>query len=564
MLENTVSSANAVEMRARAAVFGGTGVMRERGRQFDWSSTPLGAVNAWPVSLRTLVTTMLASRHPMFLWWGPDLVQFCNDAYLPSLGTDGRGARALGAKGQEFWTDIWDVIGPQIAQVMAGGDATWHEDALIPIERNGHLEDVYWTYSYSAAFSDDGNVAGVLVVCQETTSQVVLRMQLEAERSRLLYAFQQAPSFLCVLRGPPYVFEFVNSSYYQLVGHRDLIGRPVFDAIPDARGQGFEALLDGVVASGEPFFGREVPIMLSRTPGADLEERLLDFVYFPLLEADGSRSGVICHGVDVTTQVHARRDVERLLLASELARSEADGARKEADTANRAKGDFLAMLSHELRTPLAAIGGYAELLDMGVHGQLADEQRKFLARIQHSQAHLLGLIDGLLTYAQVDAGAVRYDFETVPLDEVLSACESLTMPQFHAKNLSLSYVGCHPDLSARVDREKFRQIVLNLLSNAAKFTNDGGAVTVNCGRDGDTRVLVTVRDTGIGIAPADCERVFEPFVQLSIKSSRNKTGTGLGLAISRTLARGMGGELTVESELGLGSVFTLVLPAAVG
>ena len=199
-------------------LFEGPGEVRALCRAVDWAATPLGPSHQWPLSLRTTVKNLLASRHPMFLFWGPELVQFYNDAYRPSLAEGGRHLRALGARGADFWTEIWDVIGPQIAQVMSGGDSTWHEDHLVPIERNGRIEDVYWTYSYGPAFDDDGNVGGVLVVCQETTARVLterrlqaLNRELEVERSRLAYVFQQAPAFLAVLRGAEHTIEFANA-----------------------------------------------------------------------------------------------------------------------------------------------------------------------------------------------------------------------------------------------------------------------------------------------------------------------------------------------------------------
>ena len=298
-----------------ADVFAGPGEMAARCRSFDWAATPLGPVAAWPQSLRTTVATMLASRHPMFLWWGPELVQIFNDGYRPSFGTTGRDVAALGARGREHWAEIWPVIGPQIERVMTLGEATWHENQLVPIERNGRLEDVYWTYGYSPVRDDDGTVGGVLVVVQETTAQVEalaererLLAALELERARLAYVFQQAPTFLAVLRGADHVFELVNEAYYQLVGHRALIGLSVVEAMPEVRGQGFLELLDGVLATGTPFVGREVSIRLARAPGEPPEERFLDFVYLPMVDADGTRSGVIAHGTDVTAHVRARRD----------------------------------------------------------------------------------------------------------------------------------------------------------------------------------------------------------------------------------------------------------------
>ena len=173
---------SAVGEHGAARIFDGPGEMRALCRAMDWGATPLGPVEGWPLSLRTIVAAMLGSRHPMFLFWGPDLVQVYNDAYRPSLGEGGRHPRALGMRGREFWTDIWDTIGPQIEQVMGGGGATWHEDQYLPILRNGRLEDVWWTYSYSPVVGDDGEIAATLVVCQETTKRVVS----QREREQLL------------------------------------------------------------------------------------------------------------------------------------------------------------------------------------------------------------------------------------------------------------------------------------------------------------------------------------------------------------------------------------------
>jgi signal transduction histidine kinase len=298
------------------------------------------------------------------------------------------------------------------------------------------------------------------------------------------------------------------------------------------------------------------------------EERFVDFVYLPFVE-DGARVGIIAHGSDVTAQVLARREVERLLADSERARADAEAARRDAEKANRAKSEFLAVMSHELRTPLNAIGGYSELIELGIHGPVTDAQRTALARIQQSQRHLLGLIAGVLDYSRVEAGAVTYQLARVPVAEAVAEAEALVAPQLRAKGLGYAWSGAPPGLAVRADREKLQQILLNLVGNAIKFTHgrDGvpGRIEVACAAapGGDAgRVAIHVRDTGDGIAPEQLERVFEPFVQADQRLTRRHGGVGLGLAISRDLARGMGGDLTAASTPGAGSTFTLTLPAA--
>jgi PAS domain S-box-containing protein len=384
---------------------------------------------------------------------------------------------------------------------------------------------------------------------------------LEVERARLEEVFRVAPSFIVAYRGPQQVYEFVNQAYYQLVGHRELLGKPLLEALPEVRGQGFEDLLENVRRTGEPWVGHETPVQLQRTPGAPLETRYLDMVFQAMTEADGTRTGVVAHGSDVTDQVLARREVERLLEESERARGEAEAARAEAEAANRGKSEFLAVMSHELRTPLNAIGGYAELLEMGIRGPVTPQQADDLRRIQHSQRHLLGLINEVLNYAKIETGSVHYDLADVPVREALAAAESLVAPQARAKGLALRVGDGAPSVAARADAEKLRQILVNLLSNAVKFTDPGGRVEISCRRL-DGRVRVDVRDTGIGIPPEKLEAIFDPFVQVRADLTRPHEGTGLGLAISRDLARGMGGDLTVTSTPGEGSTFTLTLPAA--
>jgi signal transduction histidine kinase len=550
------------------ALFPGSGEMVERCREYDWSSTPLGPVASWSASLRTTVSILLESRNPMFLWWGTELVQLYNDAYAPSLGVGERRVRALGAKGREFWTDIWSTIGPQIEQVMTTGESTWHEDQYLPIERNGRMEDVWWTYSYSAV-RENGAIAGVLVVCQETTRRVKLlterelllaaeraaRAEADAARHTLSAVFEQAPVPIAVLEGRDLHFTVANARYQQIIGNRDPVGLALDEVFPDLANSQVEAALRQVYESGVPFSASDLLVKFDVHAPGDAGDHYYDLVYHPLRTGSGAIRGVLAVLTDVTERRALILERERLL-------AEAEHACAEAEMANSAKSEFLAVMSHELRTPLNAILGHSRLIELGVYGPVTDDQLAALDRIQRSQRHLLGLINGVLNYAKIDAGALEYIVTDVHLDEALATCEALIAPQARAKQLDLRYARSDARLTVRGDSEKLQQILFNLFSNAIKFTDAGGRVTAQCMRLDDSRIAIEVTDTGCGIPADQLERVFEPFVQVDTKLTRASEGTGLGLAISRELARGMGGELAVRSALGAGSTFTLTLLAA--
>ena len=244
--------------------------------------------------------------------------------------------------------------------------------------------------------------------------------------------------------------------------------------------------------------------------------------------------------------------------------AEAEDARLRADEANRAKSQFLAAMSHELRTPLNAIGGYTDLLAMQLSGPLNEQQIQQLERIKRSQTHLLGIINDILNFSRIEAGQLTYDLRAVSLNEVVDSVVQMVYPQAQASGLTLEDIACPVGPVAWADRAKVEQIVLNLVTNAVKYTPAPGSVSVSCGPGDGEHVVITVRDTGLGIPSEQLEAIFEPFVQVGRTLSSSREGAGLGLAISRDLARAMGGNITVTSEVGQGSEFTLTLPVAAG
>jgi signal transduction histidine kinase len=233
-------------------------------------------------------------------------------------------------------------------------------------------------------------------------------------------------------------------------------------------------------------------------------------------------------------------------------------ARDAAVDANRAKSDFLAVMSHELRTPLNAIGGYTEILQLGIYGEVNQQQRDALQRIERSQQTLLSLINDVLNFAKLESGEVRYAITDVPLAPTLGTIDDFVAPQLRDRKLSYSVAPCDSGVTVKADAEKLQQILINLLSNAVKYTPEGGRVDVRCDVTPEW-VRVHVQDTGIGIAPDRIERIFDPFIQVGRALNRPDEGVGLGLSISRDLAEGMGGSLAVESVVGVGSTFTLSL-----
>ena len=528
------------ESRGSLEFLAGGGEMGERIRAYPWSKTALDHPQTWPQGLRTALRVLLTTQHPVFIFWGPEHLCFYNDAYSRSIGPEKHPAM-LGAPGREWWGEIWTIIGPQIEQVLRGGAATWHENQLVPIIRHGRLQDVYWTYSFGPIDERDApnGVGGVLVICTETTQQVLTERRLAAERESFAQLFEQAPSFMAVLRGPEHRFELANPGYMRLIGHREIIGKTIREALPEAVAQGYLTLLDEVYRSGKAYSASGAKYAAQVSPQTPLVDRYVDFVYQPIIDADGSVSGVFVEGFDTTS------------------RHLADVA---LQNANRRKDEFLAMLAHELRNPLAPIRNAAAILERTTPEQA--EAYAVVTMIRRQADQLTRLVDDLLDVSRISQGRIELKQETLNVAPLVEQAFETVAPLFQGKRQDVSLAPSYEPLYVIGDVTRLVQSLVNVLTNAAKYTDRGGKIRIQTRSSADD-VIIEVSDNGAGISAELMPQIFELFVQGDRTLDRSEGGLGIGLAVVKKLIEMHGGQISARSEgLGKGSTFELRLPRA--
>jgi diguanylate cyclase (GGDEF)-like protein len=278
----------------------GESAMAAEMRAFDWAVSSLGRPDTWPRALRGAVRTMLNTRHPVLIFWGGDATLLYNDGFRAAIGR--QHPLFIGLPGREIAADMWDILGPQIEQVMAGGPPTWHENQLIPVTVDGLRDDIYWTYSYGPIDDPEvpGGIGGVLGLCSVTTAMVLAERRIAADAQRQRELFQQAPGFMAMLHGAEHRFEFANAPFVRLVGGRDVVGRTAAEALPETVEQGFIDLLDGVFRSGQAFTATGAKFAMQAEAEGPAVDHYLDFIYQPVTDADGRVTGICVQGADVT------------------------------------------------------------------------------------------------------------------------------------------------------------------------------------------------------------------------------------------------------------------------
>ncbi|MGY1667228.1 SpoIIE family protein phosphatase [Geodermatophilus sp. SYSU D00696] len=560
---------------ALGSLFSGGGEVGREMAARDWSATPVGPPEEWPAALRNLVRIVLTSRFSMWAAYGPELTAFYNDAYQRDTLQD-KHPWALGRPAREMWSEIWEDIGPRIESVLTSGVATWDEDLLLFLERSGYPEETYHTFSYSPVDDDSGATAGMLCVVTENTRRVLADRRLralhdlgelstasvgsEADACRAVVDVlarhrAEVPVALAVLRTAEGALEPAGAA--GLTDPAVLLGGPLrevvervaaggaAEVVAGLRARAGQALLPSPVGDARPDQAVVLPIS---TAAADVPTGVLVLGVNPYRAFDADYRGfadlVAGH---VSTAVS---DAQAYL--AERRRAE---ALAELD---RAKTDFFSNVSHEFRTPLTLImGPVAELRSSPVaetDARVAQE----LEVVERNALRLQKLVNTLLDFSRLQAGRIDARFEPVDLAAVTAELASVFRSAVERAGLTLT-VDCPPlPEPVHVDRDMWEKVVLNLLSNALKFTFTGG-ITVRLRADGGAAVL-TVTDTGTGIPAAELPRLFERFTRVSGARARSGEGSGIGLAMVRELVGLHGGEVDVDSTPDVGTTFTVTLP----
>ena len=548
-------------------------------RAHDWHATPLGGAENWPQSLKTIVRVLLDSRYAMWMAWGPDLTFFCNDAYLPTVGL--KRDWVLGARSDEVWKEIWPDIGPRIQHVLASGEATWDEGLLLFLQRSGFSEETYHTFSYSPVYDDQSRIAGMLCVVTEVTERVIgerrLRVlhDLAAQSGGLESVAGSCRRAMQVLAQYPSDLPF--AALY-LLDERSTGARraAVSRELPESW---FPAVLD-IGPARNPWQLIEprseqlrthltgLPQRGLRVPAGLWADHVQQALVLPMMSAGQERLvGFLIAGVSprrAFDDAYASfLDLIASQVASAIANARAYETERERSAAlaeiDRAKTTFFSNVSHEFRTPLTLMLGPLE--DMASDAQIPALVRSRLEVVHRNSLRLLKLVNSLLEFSRIEAGRIQATYEPTDLSQLTRDLVSTFGSAVEIAGLRLTQDLAPLDEPVYVDRDMWERVVLNLLSNAFKYTLRG-EISVGLSRS-DAHVVLSVRDTGIGIPTEAIPRLFDRFYRVEGAQGRTHEGTGIGLALVYELIKLHSGNVSVQSEIGRGTTFTIRLPLGV-
>jgi PAS domain S-box-containing protein len=562
-------------------LFVGSSEMAKLMRSFDWASSPMGRVEDWSPSLRTAVNICINSRFPMVIWWGKELVLLYNDAWRPILGN--KHPQALGRPGQKIWPEIWDIIGVQLNSVLSTGEATWSDDLLLPVNRYDYLEEAYFTYSYSPIFLETGEVGGAFTAVAETTERVLgerrlATLQKLAAKSGEGKTVEQACQIAVqtIIDNPidiPFALVYLlNADKTEAVLQESTplnckaIASPNSINLTEERSNSIWPIAS-VIQNGQALLVENLGERLEKVSVGALAIPLQQALVLPINAAGQNSSvGVLVVGINPGRALDEdyRHFFEMTAghLATAIANADAYQAeRKRAEVLaelDRAKTTFFSNISHEFRTPLTLMLGPAEDALTDTDAPLPTKQRERIEVLQRNGLRLLKLVNTLLDFSRIEAGRVQTVYEPTDLARLTTELASVFRSAIERVGLTFT-VDCPPlPEPIYVDRDMWEKIVLNLLSNAFKFTFEGEiAVTLHWV---GTHIELVVQDTGIGIPTEELSHIFERFYRLPGTQGRTYEGTGIGLSLVQELVRLHGGSIKVSSVVGEGSIFTISIP----
>ncbi|MEV4777948.1 ATP-binding protein [Burkholderia sp. LMU1-1-1.1] len=559
---------------AQAIAFAaGGGTMGALLREFDWAATPLGPLEAWPPALRTTVSIMLGSSHPMYIAWGPGLHFLFNDAYRPILGGMGdQPELILGKPFNEVWSDVWHVVGPMLNGAMAGA-CTYAEDQPFLLHRHGYPEQMYATFSVSPVRDEAGAVAGVFCVCSETTGKKRVE-----ERLRLLDTIGKATSIAADAKT-------IMAEATRLLGQHLDVTRVAYADL-EADNDRFTIRHDWTAEGAFSTVGvYSLDLFGSRATGNLRVGKTLQInnVDTELAAGDGYEmfnqigiKAIICcplvKGGKLVAMMAVHQQLPRAWSADEVAlvedvvercwahieRVRSTEALRESD---RHKSEFLATLAHELRNPLAPVRNGLELMKLA--GGDARTMANVRAMMERQVSHMVHLINDLLDIARVSSGKLVLQKQLAELKTFVASAVETSQPLLDAAGHTLTVDLPHAPAIVDVDVVRLSQVLSNLLSNAAKYTPHGGRMAISA-RVAGGELLIEVADNGIGIPAESIDSVFEMFTQVGRSIAHSKGGLGIGLSLVRRLLELHGGAVAAASPgVGLGSTFSVRLPLAV-
>lgn len=559
---------------------GGGGEMGALMRSKDWRGSHLGPLEHWPRSLQVSAGICVGSRFDLIVWWGPELVMLYNDSYRRTLGR--KHPAALGRPGKEVYPEIWDVIGPMLEHVLNTGEATWSADLLLLLDRNGYPEETYHTFSYTPIRDAEGKVVGVITPVAETTDEVISQRRLLTLRdlaSRSVDAKNEAEAWefaAKALGANPYDIPFaVLYKFDREIASADAVafagiapGNSILPDIVDLKGEARIAqLIREVGDKGEAVEFTELAKLAVRLPGGFWGVNPTDLILLPITQTgQESGMGVLVAGVNCHKKLDEDYRGFLNLVAGQIAKSVADARvvdeeRRRAESLaalDRAKTAFFSNVSHELRTPLTLIlGPLDELLARGTDTVTVSQSE--LELVHRNAVRLLKLVNTLLEFSRIEAGRVKASYEPVKLGEATAEIASVFRSAMERAGLQFE-VKCEESRSTiYVDKQMWEKVILNLLSNALKFTHAGKVSLLLTENNGIAELRV--QDTGVGIPAAEMPHLFERFHRIESTHGRTNEGTGIGLALVQELVKIHGGTVRAQSELGRGSEFVVTIPA---